>query len=101
MEHRRYKRVKHPFTGIWRGASRDGECRISDLSAGGCYVQTMAMPAIGESTVISIDVFGHQFTFTGRIVYVERGMGFAIEFTDMPDSEREHLNQLLETLPGT
>lgn len=101
MEHRRFKRVKHPFTGIWRGGSRDGECRISDLSAGGCYVQTMAMPGVGESTVITIDVFGHQFELTGRIVYVEPAMGFAMEFTDMPDSQRDHLKLLLETHAGS
>ena len=100
MEHRRFKRIKRPFAGVWRGASRNGECRITDLSAGGCYIQSMAMPAKGESTVISIDVFGHQFTFNGRIAYVEQGMGFAVEFTDLPDSERDHLNQLLESPPG-
>ena len=42
------------FEGGWEGASGRGLCAISDLSMGGCYVQTLAAPTPGDKTTVTV-----------------------------------------------
>jgi hypothetical protein len=83
-ERRQQKRLAHPLEGSWRGASGATQCRISDISATGCFVQGLAQPASGERTKIVIEFGeGDAVTLNGEVVYAERGMGFALRFVDV------------------
>ena len=53
-ERRQHQRVMRPFEGNWRGASGANNCRISDVSLGGCFVQTLATPTAGDETHVTI-----------------------------------------------
>ena len=80
-------RLARPLEGSWRGASGATRCRISDISISGCFVQSLAMPSMGETTEITIEFAPDaRLTLTGSVVYAERGMGFAIRFV-APDAE--------------
>ena len=99
VERRRHPRVSQPFEGSWRGASGATKCRIGDISLGGCFVQSLAMPTPGESTVVSISIGpGHSLTFTGRVVYVDPGMGFAVQFSEIGTTEVGELRRLFDAL---
>jgi hypothetical protein len=45
--------------------------------------------AIGES---------HAITFTGTVVYVDPGMGFAVQFTPLESAHADELRRLLKAL---
>jgi hypothetical protein len=98
-ENRRHARITRPFDGNWRGASGASRCRISDLSLGGCYVQSLASPTAGEQTVVTIR-FGNEqsLSLTGKVVYVDAAMGFAVEFILVTAEVAEQLELLIEEL---
>jgi hypothetical protein len=73
-------------------SSGQREARISDISAGGCYVDSIA--AVSEGEPVSFDVSageGQTISFTGEIAYVLQGMGFGIKFTDITEEQRQFL----------
>ena len=98
-DRRQHRRLAQPFEARWEGASGSGQCRLSDLSVGGCFVQAMAQPAVGERTKITIAAGPQAHTITGRVVAVERGLGFSMQFdaaTDDATAEvRRHLSALI------
>ncbi len=98
-EQRRFPRLSRPFDGTWRGASGASPCRLTDLSLGGCYVQSRATPIKGEETTVTV-VFGdgHTMAFTGTVVYADPGMGFAVEFTPMTTDQINAHGVLIDAL---
>ena len=100
-ERRKHGRLTQAFEGSWRGASGQTRCRIGDFSLGGCFVQSLAMPQKEEATVVSVDFGGQTLVFPGTVVYVEPGMGFAVQFKDLSSSEVAKLSELIaEVDPG-
>ena len=98
-ERRQHKRVVKPFEGTWKGASGASPCRIADVSVSGCFVQSLALPTPGESTVVTI-AFGqeHSLALAGTVVYVEPGMGFAVKFNALPDDELGEMRRFFEAI---
>ena len=87
QERRAFRRHTNPMDGRWRGASGESECRIADLSWGGCFVETVAEPAIGEETVITVPTPSGPVQLAAKVCSVERGIGFSVQFN--PLSQRE------------
>ena len=77
--------------------SGNRDVRISDLSAGGCYVDTIS--TLIEGTAVSLEIqssTGDPVRFTGRVAYEAPGMGVGIEFTDMTSAQKQFLAQILD-----
>lgn len=96
-ERRQHDRLTRPLEASWHGASGASPCRIGDLGLGGCFVQSLAIPVKSESTVVTIAMGDRTLTLTGTVVYTEPGMGFALQFTQMPESNLGQLAALLES----
>jgi hypothetical protein len=86
-ERRHQARFAHPLEGSWRGASGATRARIADISTSGCFVQSLAEPSPGETTVVTIE-FGAEdaMALPSEVVYAERGMGFAVKFVGLDDA---------------
>lgn len=98
-ERRRRPRVKGPFEGSWWGASGGSACRIDDVSEDGCFIHTLATPSTAEETVIKIQLSPSQtIELKGRVAYVERGMGFAVKFTEPSTETAEDFRRTLEAM---
>ena len=98
-EQRRFPRLSRPFDGTWRGASGGAPCRVTDLSVGGCYVQSIGSPHKGEETTVVVEFgAGHSMSFTGKVVYIDPNMGFAVEFRPMTSEHYEELGVLIDAL---
>lgn len=70
------------------------ESRISDLSLGGCYVESMTNFTAGEPVSFDlIDANGVTMTFTGEVAYVLEGFGFGISFTRLTDEQTEFVRR--------
>lgn len=79
-ERRQYARRAGPFEGAWSGESGHRECRITDLSPGGCFVDSLSSAAPGTTITVSV-VFGDtRFTILGEVVYLDRVQGFGVRF---------------------
>jgi hypothetical protein len=82
-------------------ASGKRDARISDISAGGCYIDTIAQVPVGESVTLKISSSGGESVqFTGRVAYLLEGFGFGVEFTNLSDQQREFLNKIITSTAG-
>jgi hypothetical protein len=94
QERRKHYRVTQLFVGQWHASSGAAQVRIADLSAGGCFVQSLAMPRQGEQTSVSVTVGDRTFKFSGRVVYLDR-IGFSVKFDPISESEAAELDSRL------
>lgn len=95
-ERRQHFRLAVPIEGSWHGASGATTCRIADISVGGCFIQSLAAPSPGESTEVTMQLgAGGPLTVRGIVVYVERGMGFAVSFQDVSPAAQAQIQRLI------
>lgn len=94
QERRKHFRVTQLFVGQWHASSGGSAVRIGDLSAGGCFVQSLAMPKKGEHTSVSVTVGDRTFRFSGQVVYLDR-IGFSVKFDPISESEARELDDRL------
>jgi hypothetical protein len=97
-ERRRYQRLVKPLHATFRGGSGATECRIADISWGGCFVQTVTTPQNHERTEVSLVVGSETLALAGQVVYVESGMGFAVQFDPLTPEHVRVLKDLLGNL---
>jgi hypothetical protein len=98
-DRRKHRRFAFPMEGSWSGASGANRCRIADISLGGCFVQTLSPPRPFEKTTVTVtDKNGRALELPGQVVYPERGLGFAVEFIDVPAEAAARLAELIEDL---
>jgi hypothetical protein len=81
-ERRNFKRLVGPFEGGWDGASGRRDCRVTDLSQGGCFIDAYASNPVGAHITTAITVGGQTFQLRSEVVYVDRVQGFAVRFRD-------------------
>ena len=79
-DRRTHERLRGPFDGSWDGSSGMRTCRITDLSAGGCFVDAIASPEVGSRTNISIELDGQKYVVPAMVAYQDRVQGFALRF---------------------
>ena len=77
------ERRRHPRKNIVLECDWAREARITDLSYGGCYVNTRRMPAIGDFVEMMVTVEGETLRLRGVVVSVRHELGFSIEFRDL------------------
>jgi hypothetical protein len=97
-ERRKHPRVARPFEGSWSGISGTTKCRITNISLGGCFVQSLTLPVEGDTTTVTIAFGDHGLSFAGHVVYVDPGRGFGVQFTEAPDAEAAEFVRLLKLL---
>ena len=81
-DRRQHERIKGPFDGSWDGSSGMRTCRITDLSASGCFIDAMGAPEVGRLVTIAIEFDGRRFVVPSTVAYVDRVQGFAVRFND-------------------
>lgn len=71
--------------------------RISDVSPGGCYIDTISPANEGESVSFEFkNPAGARLKFTGTVAYVLPNMGFGIKFTDLTDQHKAAIEQIMK-----
>jgi hypothetical protein len=97
-ERRQFQRLTRPFEATWQGASGASPCRIADISWGGCFLQTLAEPTTRERVYVTFSAKGKQMSVAGIVVYVEHGMGFAVQFDPLTPDQVDSLKEILRDL---
>lgn len=76
-------------------ASGKRTARISDISMGGCYIDSIATVPVGEPVSIEISrCSGENKLFNGRVAYILDGFGFGVQFTDLTDDQSGFLRTI-------
>ena len=95
-ERRRHVRRLRPLDCVWQGVP----ARMSDLSWGGCYVDTREVPHPGSGAEITVILEERPIVLRGTVVHADRGMGFALSFGALSDPARDFLRSALGELSG-
>ena len=97
-QHRR-KRATVPIELRCEGVTSLMRIETSDLSIGGCYVETMFPQPVASRLRITLGLGDTRVQAAAVVVTCTPQFGSGIEFINMSDSHREALSRWLEALP--
>ena len=94
------RRFKVSFRLHWaRGESVEFEGEVSDLSAGGCFVESGEAVSEGDLVKLRLDIPGRgELVIWGNVVYWVRDTGFGVRFSAF--SQGGAREKLLDLLSG-
>lgn len=98
MRIERRKHQRYPLSLELRLAAASGksEVRLSDLSFGGCYVDTIGQVTVGEEVSFEINVPAFRWVpFRGTVQYMHPGFGFGVSFAKLNSVQEAVVGQLL------
>ncbi len=102
-QRRAYPRYKVNFrVTLMREESREVEGGVTDLSVGGCFVESDARVQEDDLVKLRIDVPGHdELTIWGNVVYLIHNTGFGVRFSAFSQGgAREQLAAILNEESG-
>jgi hypothetical protein len=79
---------------VLESASGRQPARITDISAGGCYIDTIVEVKAGDA--VTFDIPGAQsgpMRFDGTVAYHFAGMGFGVQYSNLTDVQSQFLKQ--------
>lgn len=94
-ERRQFQRLVKPLQATFRGGSGATECRVADISWGGCFVQTVTSVQNHARTEVAFLAGDGIVAIEGQIVSVEPGIGFAVRFDPLTTDHVKTLKGLL------
>jgi len=81
---------------ILESASGKRQARISDVSKGGCFIDTLTNVREGEEVSLSGTLDGgEQLNVRGRVVYVMNGFGFGVSFIDVDSTSESAIRKMI------
>ena len=84
---------------VWDGKSGNYSARVTDLSEGGCYVDSLGEAQIGEVIAFKLQLpNGEWIEFSGEVGHQSPPLGFGLRFVTLSDEQREKLHSLLDHL---
>ena len=73
-------------------------CKLTDLSLGGCYLETGSPFPVRTRIILSMDVVGVQHRVGGVVLVMHPDVGMGVEFTQSADQQRADLEKFIHTL---
>lgn len=99
-ERRNEERIQVCIDAVWDG-SGSFTVRITDLSEGGCFVDTTGETSIGERLTFRVELpEGNRLELTGVVAHQMRPVGFGLRFVNLTEQQREELRSFIEYLKG-
>ncbi len=97
-ERRQHPRVPLSVSVIWEGASGKHEARASDISLGGCFVDTIGQVAVGEIIRFKFSITEDEaIELQGEVVSELPRFGFGLRFRDLSDEHRQRLETIISS----
>ena len=98
---RQNERINIPLEIVLESASGKRECRISDLSTGGCFVDSIASVSKGETLTLMLHMpAGNWLKLCGKVMYNYPGVGFGLSFIELSKEEQFLLEQVISAHGG-
>jgi hypothetical protein len=100
----RRQHTRYPFTATVEAVDTASETRIqgrtSDLSRGGCYVDTISSFPAGSTVKIRLTKENRSFDAQAEVVYSMTGMGMGVRFTEVGPDQLSTVEKWLGELSG-
>jgi hypothetical protein len=97
-ERREEERKNITLEARWEGGSGRHPARVSDISLGGCYLDTLGQVEADEVIGLEIKLpSGEWLPLRGSVAFYHPGLGFSVCFTFLTDEEQYQLTQLINS----
>ena len=98
MDDRRSKpRLSVHLDAVWHGGEERHSARITDLSEGGCYLDTVGEVMVGEIVAFRVLLPDDDWLYLeGEVRHHHHGRGFGVQFVDLNEEQLEKLLRLLQ-----
>jgi hypothetical protein len=81
---------------VWNGKSGNYTARVTDLSEGGCYVDTMGAAQVSEVITFKLQLpDGDWLELSGEVAHQTPPLGFGLRFINLTDDQLEKLRSLI------
>ena len=98
-DRRTEKRCDVCLDAVWDGKSGNYVARVTDLSEGGCYVDTMGEAQVGEVISFKLQLpAGEWLELSGEVAHQSPPLGFGLRFVYLSDEQHQKLRSLLDEL---
>jgi len=95
-DRRNEKRLEVCLDAFWDGNSGKHPARVTDLSEGGCYVDSLGESQVGEVLNIKLQLQnGERLELSGEVAHQMPPMGFGVRFVNLSSEQLEKLRSLL------
>ena len=96
-EKRKRERLPLVIETTWEGSTSKSLARTVDISATGCFIDTLAPVEVGETLNLRLTLHdGEYFSMQALVMYRMPSLGFGVRFTRISDSDRLRLDTLLK-----
>ncbi|MGH9880887.1 MAG: PilZ domain-containing protein [Pyrinomonadaceae bacterium] len=97
-ERRNYRRVPVLVEVYWEGKTGRYEARTSDLSSGGCFIDTVGQVTEGERLKFQLQLpNGEWMEAEGEVTYAYSNIGFGVRFTEaLSESDRKKIDWIVK-----
>jgi hypothetical protein len=80
----------------WESLSGKHSARITDISRGGCYIESIGQVTLGETIRFKIPLpTGGSISLGGKVIYYHPNLGFGVRFNDLTEQDENALAQLM------
>jgi len=95
-DRRKEERLEVCFDAVWDGKSGNYTARVTDLSEGGCYVDTLGEAASGEIVHFKLQLPGGDWLdLVGEVAHTTPPLGFGLRFVTPNDEQVEKLQAVI------
>jgi PilZ domain len=95
---------RHSFTAsaevVDLGSGARFSTRMTDLSDGGCFVDTMVPFPVGSKVHVKVHQGKNEFETGGTVVYSQYGLGMGVAFENVDPERRKALDRWIQELSG-
>ena len=100
-ERREHVRLVLSLEARWEDKAGLHAARISNLSSGGCFIESQHPATVGERIPVDVELpVKRWMKLSGEVVRLEPDNGFAIRFSALTISEQSTLAQLIDYARG-
>jgi hypothetical protein len=84
---------------VWYGKSGNHLARVTDLSDGGCYVDSLGEAQVGEVIAFKLQLpDSNWLELTGEVAHQAPPLGFGLRFINLTGEQHEKLRVLLDSI---
>ena len=101
-DRRRDKRWDVCLDAVWDSRGGHFTARVTDLSEGGCYIDSLNQPNVGDILNLKLQLRnGDWLELTGEVAHQTPPLGFGLRFVELTAEQLKKLSWLLQHLKRT